>query len=402
MLKLAWFAATCVGALLLASGCSSGGRDGAPEQPGGRASEAIHLLSGGVWTEWWNRDAPGGNGDFEDRALMSGVCAEPLAIEAQTGGVDYRKTGEALTVSPQYGLSCRNSEQPDGRCQDYKVRFYCPVTSGHWSPWSNVNVPSGADDSEPLSTVAGGCARPMAFQAETVDGVPYERSGEVVSANSGLAFFCQNQSQPDQQCQDYRVRVFCADDPSSAAVATVPGFADLHLHMMAEEAFGGRWLHGRYNEALTSCDGGVPPSDHARLKQDLHSILSSSSQCAWPPEMAPEALAELAVQHPFAYALLTVAAALAPPRTWAAGSPAAAASATTTRTAAPAIGASSACPSSAPTTRARKRAERPHVRRRPRMPKQPLQLVPVPVAEVPAPKLALPGSWSEPAAPPWG
>jgi microsomal dipeptidase-like Zn-dependent dipeptidase len=98
-----------------------------------------------------------------------------------------------------------------------------------------------------------------------------------------------------------------AGSASSSVVAPVPGFADLHVHMMAEEAFGGRWLHGRYNEALSSCDGGVPPSDHGRLKQDLHEILASSSQCAWPPELSAESMAELAAQHPFAYGLLTLA-----------------------------------------------------------------------------------------------
>ena len=51
------------------------------------------------------------------------------------------------------------------------------------------------------------------------------------------------------------------------------GLADLHVHMMAEEAFGGGWFHGSYDAAPVDCDGGFPPSDHARVKQDLRSLL---------------------------------------------------------------------------------------------------------------------------------
>ena len=53
----------------------------------------------------------------------------------------------------------------------------------------------------------------------------------------------------------------------------INGFADLHLHMFAEEAFSGGWLHGSATESLTICDGGVPPSDHARVRTDLRQLL---------------------------------------------------------------------------------------------------------------------------------
>ncbi|HEU4405814.1 MAG TPA: membrane dipeptidase [Polyangiaceae bacterium] len=62
-------------------------------------------------------------------------------------------------------------------------------------------------------------------------------------------------------------------DGLSAASAPVAGFADLHLHMMAEEAFGGGWLHGGHAGPLDDCDGGLPPSDHARVRADLSSLL---------------------------------------------------------------------------------------------------------------------------------
>ena len=56
------------------------------------------------------------------------------------------------------------------------------------------------------------------------------------------------------------------------------GIADLHLHMFAEEAFGGGWFHGSHKgpaeEALAPCDGGEP-GDHARLQADLGPLLGT-------------------------------------------------------------------------------------------------------------------------------
>jgi microsomal dipeptidase-like Zn-dependent dipeptidase len=65
--------------------------------------------------------------------------------------------------------------------------------------------------------------------------------------------------------------------PVQAAQALTPtpvrGLADLHLHMFAEEAFAGGWLHGSATGTLQSCDGGLPPSSHARVRQDLRELL---------------------------------------------------------------------------------------------------------------------------------
>lgn len=53
----------------------------------------------------------------------------------------------------------------------------------------------------------------------------------------------------------------------------VKGFAELHHHMFAEEAFGGGWFHGSAVGELTRCDGGAPESDHARVRMDLSELL---------------------------------------------------------------------------------------------------------------------------------
>ncbi|WP_257454923.1 membrane dipeptidase [Archangium lipolyticum] len=54
----------------------------------------------------------------------------------------------------------------------------------------------------------------------------------------------------------------------------VAGFAELHHHMFAEEAFGGGWFHGSHTGTLVSCDGGEPESDHARVRMDLSNLLN--------------------------------------------------------------------------------------------------------------------------------
>ncbi|WNG29749.1 peptidase M19 [Cystobacter fuscus] len=54
----------------------------------------------------------------------------------------------------------------------------------------------------------------------------------------------------------------------------VSGFAELHHHMFAEEAFGGGWFHGGHTGDLTRCDGGWPESDHARVRMDLSNLLN--------------------------------------------------------------------------------------------------------------------------------
>lgn len=59
--------------------------------------------------------------------------------------------------------------------------------------------------------------------------------------------------------------------------AAVHGAADLHLHLFAEEAFAGGWLHGSANGPLSACDGGLPPSSHARVRQDLSDLLKLCS-----------------------------------------------------------------------------------------------------------------------------
>ncbi len=84
----------------------------------------------GTWTVWLNRDAPSGNGDYETLAdfVASGqACASPIGIQCQTlGGVDWTSTGQVYTCSPSVGGVCKNSQQANGQCLDYRIRLLCP------------------------------------------------------------------------------------------------------------------------------------------------------------------------------------------------------------------------------------------------------------------------------------
>lgn len=81
------------------------------------------------WTQWLNRDDPSGSGDWESRAAHPAVCANPWNFQARRRGttIPASQTGEIFsTFSANGGLVCRNTDQPDGVCFDYEVRFFCP------------------------------------------------------------------------------------------------------------------------------------------------------------------------------------------------------------------------------------------------------------------------------------
>ncbi|XP_019129399.2 uncharacterized protein LOC104928634 [Larimichthys crocea] len=89
----------------------------------------------GCRTRWFDVDNPTGKGDYEtliqvQMTYPKEVCSQPVAIEAMTvSGVPAHKTGEVFQVyDASRGFFCMNAEQPGGiRCQDYKIRFTCPL-----------------------------------------------------------------------------------------------------------------------------------------------------------------------------------------------------------------------------------------------------------------------------------
>ena len=88
----------------------------------------------GQWTQFFDRDQPSGNGDYETLNDINGenpgrACSNPTAVDARvvSNGNDYRTAGQVVRVNASLGLVCQNSQQSDGRqCLDYRIRFCCP------------------------------------------------------------------------------------------------------------------------------------------------------------------------------------------------------------------------------------------------------------------------------------
>lgn len=93
--------------------------------------EPNKIGAAGKWTDWLNRDAPGGAGDYEtlrEFVKEGAACSAPLDIECQSiDGQGWQAAGQVYTCSKESGGICLNREQPRGRsCKDYQVRFLCP------------------------------------------------------------------------------------------------------------------------------------------------------------------------------------------------------------------------------------------------------------------------------------
>ncbi len=123
------------------------------------------------WTDWLDRDAPSGQGDFETlndfRATGAVPCAKPDLIECRIagGGVDWSETGEVYSCSPSRGGVCVNAKQPGGtQCSDYEVRFFCEYAPPTLSATSKTEFGCGRMTSirtEVTIDIAGG-AEPFA------------------------------------------------------------------------------------------------------------------------------------------------------------------------------------------------------------------------------------------------
>lgn len=89
------------------------------------------VTTGSDWTQWLDRDDPTINGDGEHLSLFDPmqVCPKPLLAECRriSDQVASNQTGESTVCSITQGGYCNNAEQDDGACDDYEVRFLCPV-----------------------------------------------------------------------------------------------------------------------------------------------------------------------------------------------------------------------------------------------------------------------------------
>nr|XP_005989659.1 PREDICTED: cell migration-inducing and hyaluronan-binding protein [Latimeria chalumnae] len=150
------------------------------------------------WTEWFNRDDERGSGDWEKlsdlrTAYPDKICANPIDMQAAVqDGVLANLTAEVFYKNDKdYGFVCRNQDQPDGICHDYKVRFLCgkPV-------WPRVTV---AIDTHVNSTILG-----------FVDDVQTWKTGDIiVVASTDYSMYQAEEFQilPCTACLSNQVRV---------------------------------------------------------------------------------------------------------------------------------------------------------------------------------------------------
>merc|ERR1712130_860200 len=184
---------------------------------------------GGKWSSWYDRDNPGGVGDWEriidhgGHEKLDDVCEFPAAAEARVVGTTNLDTTEVVDFTNQ-GLVCQNHLQADGRCNDYEVRWCCKPEEtilsvgecdGPWSRWYNRDHWSGVGDFERLydhhyhnnvlSDVP--CDEPAAAEAR-IRGSGAMTTDEIVNFGThGLS--CENADQVDGRCEDYEVRWCC-------------------------------------------------------------------------------------------------------------------------------------------------------------------------------------------------
>ncbi|KAK6181085.1 hypothetical protein SNE40_009018 [Patella caerulea] len=186
------------------------------------AAEAVECNQ---WTKFYSRDFPSGNGDYEllsdiiDENPQDDICDTPSGIEARTiDGVDYKDAGQIVTISPETGFYCVNSQQNGARCLNYEVRFCClkptPTCTGTWSQFYNRDAPSGSGDWETLKDLrnvhSNLCANPSAIDARVVQtNLDYRTANENVGLSPAYGLWCQNKHQTDNYCQNYKVRFCC-------------------------------------------------------------------------------------------------------------------------------------------------------------------------------------------------
>ncbi|XP_067826228.1 mucin-5AC isoform X2 [Heptranchias perlo] len=176
-------------------------------------------------TQWFDRDNPSGNGDYEDlvnlrKEYPDQICNNPTACEVETtSGIPASSSGDNVSdCSISTGFTCVNKEQKDGRCEDYRIRFTCPESFCNCkTQWFDRDNPSGNGDYEDLVNLRKEypdqiCNNPTACEVETTSGIPASSSGDNVpecSISSG--FTCVNKKQKDGRCEDYRIRFTCPE-----------------------------------------------------------------------------------------------------------------------------------------------------------------------------------------------
>jgi len=181
---------------------------------------------GYAWTNWLNQDIPFDFGDFETPTYWgeADVCASPIGVEAQPVAGTTGST-EITHIDANEGFWCINEENPTD-CADFEARFCCPAVSDEpdedgwysvnegectdrtmsWSNWLNADDPAGEGDYETLAKFSrmDVCGNPTGVQARTKG-----NDTDAIHLNLESGFWCVNDENTDNGCNDYEVRFCC-------------------------------------------------------------------------------------------------------------------------------------------------------------------------------------------------
>uniref|UniRef100_A0A672IKR7 WxxW domain-containing protein n=1 Tax=Salarias fasciatus TaxID=181472 RepID=A0A672IKR7_SALFA len=178
------------------------------------------------WTPWLDRDDPDKKGDWELHSQFLEekrcfVCPNPTDIDVTTvKGNSVASTGEVIFQKDSKGFICRNEDQPDGRCCDYRVRFAChaPFCDRvcNWTRFFSRDNAFAKGDYELLSDLRVDfpgeiCDDPVAIEAVTVDTLtPAIHTGDNIHIYCpSKGFVCRAEDQPSHRCHNYKVRFGC-------------------------------------------------------------------------------------------------------------------------------------------------------------------------------------------------
>lgn len=190
----------------------------------GTATE-LPALKSTVFSPWLSADRPEGTGDHDSLAALyekypTQACLDPVSIAGKQRRSSYVFATGALggnreklaAFSAVEGLSCKNADQPDGACLDYRVSYLCRDNSTDavaWGPWVDADDPTGTGDVELLTSNPACPNGPALGIKSLVPGVisaqGYPQKLRDFSVTRGLR--CLNS---DGACQDYEVRLECA------------------------------------------------------------------------------------------------------------------------------------------------------------------------------------------------
>ncbi|XP_062869588.1 cell migration-inducing and hyaluronan-binding protein-like [Trichomycterus rosablanca] len=120
------------------------------------------------------------------------------------------------------------------------------VQEAEWTDWFDRDDERGSGDWEKLSDLHKAfperlCSNPLDIEAETVDGVPANMTGETFSRldrNFGLV--CLNKDQPDGICYNYRVRFLCGKLVRPQASVSIDTVSNSTVLDLVDEALGWR------------------------------------------------------------------------------------------------------------------------------------------------------------------